>query len=383
MPSLTQSRSFSLYQQSTKDNRFDSASFSSGLTAATMGSISHATMTTTNSYNAQFNGFLNKLNTLRASDAQQLNLSSPNQSARSVGVKRAWQYERADIEMGGKGSANWNTGERAEILEKGTVRGAEGHHQKNVADHPDEQANPDNIKFYKNRAEHLQKGHSGDWHNESDKPMTDKNKMLKRTNSKRVIRNELTGLGLAVAVGAGVGLTIGVITSLAQTGVTPDSLKIAAIAGAKSGIESGITSMVGYGIGRTVGDVATQALTGIMENVGITVTENITKMISMGTVGTLTILVASTYQFVKMKMNGVATKDAMVQTGKQALFSISLLAVSIAAQGIWGGAAGIIVSVSIGIIMISYTIGTTVHQRHFADEIRVYTIKKCYPVFSV
>ena len=38
------------------------------------------------------------------------------------------------------------------------VRGAEGHHQKNVADHPEDQGDPDNIKFYKSRKEHLEKG---------------------------------------------------------------------------------------------------------------------------------------------------------------------------------------------------------------------------------
>ena len=55
-----------------------------------------------------------------------------------------------------------------EIKETGKVRGAEGHHQKNVADHPEDQGDPDNIKFYKSRKEHLEKGHNGDFHNSSD-----------------------------------------------------------------------------------------------------------------------------------------------------------------------------------------------------------------------
>ena len=95
--------------------------------------------------------------------------ADPNfRGSRSKGVKLAWKYEKADIEMGGKGSANWNENQRQEILENGKVRGAEGHHQRNVADHPEDQADPNNIKYYKSREEHLQEGHGGDFKNESD-----------------------------------------------------------------------------------------------------------------------------------------------------------------------------------------------------------------------
>ena len=323
------------------------------------------------------------LNAKRAADITNLDLSKANMAARNRGVQRAWEYERADIEMGGKGSGNWDEAQRAEIRDTGKVRGAEGHHQKNVADHPEQQADPDNIKFYKDRQQHLDEGHGGNWQNESDADLIDKNKMLEKTNSKRVFKNELKGLGMAVAIGLGVGVTIGFVTTLAQNGITPDSLKLAATEGLKSGVESGVLSAVGYGIGRTIGEMATKALTGVIENFGIEITENISKMVNMGSVGALTIAVFSVYQFVKLKRQGYATREALIQVGKQALFSLSLLAVSIAAQGIWGGAAGIIVSVSIGIIMISYSVIDTVHQRHFSEKIRVYTIEKCYPQFSI
>ena len=383
LTSLKNNRSLTFYQQPEVKRNSINSLYAGGVSAVPTSSVSYTTMTTTNGYNAQLNNYLTKLNSLRASDAQRYDLSTPNQAARNMGVKRAWMYEKADIEMGGNGSANWNADEKAQILEHDSVRGAEGHHQQNVADHPEQQANPDNIKFYKDREEHLQKGHNGDWGNESNEPMTDKNKMLEKTNSKRVFKNELKGLGLAVAIGAGVGLTIGFITTLAQSGITPDTLKLAAVEGAKSGLESGVMSAVGYGIGRTIGEVATQAVSGVLENIGVTITENVSKMVNMGAVGALTIAVFSTYQFVKLKIKGVATKEALIQTGKQALFSLSLLAVSIAAQGIWGGAAGIIVSVSIGIIMITYSVVDAVHQLHFAEKIRIYTIEKCYPSFSV
>ena len=379
LTSLKNNRSLTFYQQTKTKYRSVNSSYAGGVSAVPISGVSFTTMSTTNGYNAQLNEYLIKLNTLRARDAQRYNLSSPNQAARNMGVKRAWMYEKADIEMGGSGSANWSAEEKAQILKHDSVRGAEGHHQQNVSDHPEQQANPDNIKFYKTKDEHLQDGHDGNWDNESNKPLTDKNKMLEKSNSKRVFKNELKGLGLAVAIGSAVGLTIGFITTLAQSGITPDTLKLATIEGLKSGAESGMLSAVGYGIG----EVTSQAISGVLKNTGITIAENISKMVNMVVVGALTIVVFSTYQFIKLKLKGVATREALIQTGKQALFSLSLLAVSIAVQGIWGGAAVIIVSVSIGFIMITYSIVDAVYQRHFAEKIRIYTIGKCYPSFSV
>ena len=119
----------------------------------------------------------------------------------------------------------------------------------------------------------------------------------------------------------------------------------------------------------------------VIKNIGIAITDKIAKMFNMGMVGTLTINLFSVYQFCKLKIQGVSTKEALVQTGKQALFSLSVLVVSIVAQGICGSYAGIIVSVSIGIIMISYSVIDTVNQRNLANNIRSYVIDKCYPLF--
>ena len=152
----------------------------SGTTGAIISDVSSHTATISNGYNAELNTYLSRLNELRIIDLQQLDFSSPNRVARSTGVKRAWMYEKADIEMGGKGSANWSASEQTQIKENGTVYGAEGHHQQNVADHPDQQANPDNIKFYKTKKQHLFEGLGGRWDNESNKPKIDKNKMLKK-----------------------------------------------------------------------------------------------------------------------------------------------------------------------------------------------------------
>jgi hypothetical protein len=384
---LKNNRSLSFYQPtSIGQNPALTSAYTGGIGSVALANASMATATTTDSFNNQLNGFLNSLNAERERLAQKvaqgLSRDLSYTGARSDGVSLAWKYEKADVEMGGSGSANWDKGQQSEISSTGKVRGAEGYHQQNVADHPEQQANPDNIKFYEDKQQHLDKGHRGDWKNESNEPMTDKNQMLNDTNTKRVFRNELRGLGIAVAIGAGVGLTIGFAVTLARQGVTPESLKLALIEGAKGGVEAGIMSAASYGVGRTIGELATKAVAGLLENLGVTITDNISKMCGMGVIGGMTIVIFSAYQFIKLMRQSVATREALLQVGKQALFSLLLLAVSIAVQGMWGGPAGIIVSVSIGIILISYAIGTSVHRRHFAETVRVYMIDKCRPVFS-
>lgn len=132
---------------------------------------------------------------------------------RGKGVANAYGYEKADVAMGGSGSAEWNKQERQELLQTGHVRGAEGHHINNVADHPEQQTDPDNIRFYRTRKEHLADGHNGDFKNASHGKLVDKEAMLKRTNRERVIKNEVTGAGIAAATGA----VAGVVSSVLET----------------------------------------------------------------------------------------------------------------------------------------------------------------------
>jgi hypothetical protein len=379
--------SLTFYQPTTSQSRLNvDSSYTGGLSATAIASTTYVTATTTTQFNNQLNGFLDVLHAERERIANKVANGLANDpqytGARNDGVKVAWDYEKADVEMGGRGSADWNDEQRQEIKDTGKVRGAEGHHQKNVADHPEDQGDPDNIKFYKSRKEHLEEGHDGNFQNESDADKIDKDKMLQKTNGKRVFRNELRGLGIAAAIGVGVGFTIGFAVSLAQTGITPDSIKYAFVNGGKAGVTSGIQSVVGYGLGRTVGQLASNALEGMLSNIGIEITENISKMCSMGAIGAITIAVFSTVQLIRLIRNGESLKSAAIQVGKQALFSLSLLAVSIAAQGIFGGPAGIIVSVSIGIIFITYSVADAVHQRRYSERLRVYMIDKCKPCFA-
>ena len=290
LTALRNNKSLTFYQTTEFRPKFSvDSSYTGGITATAISSTAYTTATVTTQFNNQLNAFLDAFHAERERIANKvaegLAKDSEYTGARNDAVKLAWDYEKADVEMGGRGSSDWDDAQCQEIKETGKVRGAEGHHQKNVADHPEDQGDPDNIKFYKSRKEHLEKGHNGDFHNSSDAPKIDKDKMLKKTNSKRVFRNEIKGIGIAAAIGIGVGFTIGFAVSLAQTGVTPDSIKYALINGGKSGLSSGIQSTIGYGIGRTVGQLASQALTGVFSNVGLEITENIAKMCNMGAVG--------------------------------------------------------------------------------------------------
>ncbi|KAF5038437.1 hypothetical protein DSECCO2_554340 [anaerobic digester metagenome] len=383
LASLKNNRSLTFYQQTMSRRDGMNGSYAGGISAIPISDKAFKAIAITNRYNNEYNGYVTKLNSLRTSDAMRYDLSVPNNAARNMGVKRSLLWDKADIKMGGNGSANWKPEEKTQILENGFVRGAEGHHLQNVADHPEQQVNPDNIKHYRTRKEHLQDGHNGKWQNESTRPLIDKNKMLQKTNSKRVINNELRGLGLAAAIASGVGFALGFITNLAQSGISLDSLKYATVEGFKTGVESGAMSAVSFALVRTLGKVASEAASGLLKTASVTAAEKMSSMIQMGVGGALTIAVFSIYQYIKLKRSGITTKDALMKTGKQALCSLSLLAVSIAAQIFIGGPAGLIVSISIGIIMLAYNVIETVEQRELADKIRIFTIKHCYPTFLV
>ena len=197
---------------------------------------------------------------------------------------------------------------------------------------------------------------------------------------KAIVKNEMKGLTMAAAIGAGLGFSIAVAITLAKQGVTPDSVRCAFAEGTKSGLLSGGQALVGYGIGRTIGQMASHAMEGTLSNLGLEITSNISTMINMGVVGTITISVFSVVQFVRLYRSGIGLKESLIQVGKEALFSLSLLAVSIVAQGIWGGPAGLIVSISSGIIIVAKQLFDASQSRIKTDELREYMIEKSKPL---
>lgn len=278
------------------------------------------------------------------------------------------------------------TGPQYKKLEDNYREKPEFHHRTSISNDPSQQSVADNVEPLKTSEHDAKHTDAKTGKVNYQKPVNEKpvNRQgdMQNGNKKRVCSNELRGLGVAVAIAAGIGLTIGFVTTLARAGVSPESIKVAAINGAKSGAEASAMAAVGYGIGRTLGEKATQT---ILNNIGISATTDISKManmVNMGVVGVLTISVFSIYQFTKLKIQGIATKEALVQVGKQAVVSLSILALSIVVQGVYGGAAGMIVSTGIGLILVTYSVADSVHQRRFAEQIREYTIEKYTPYFA-
>lgn len=348
--------------------------------------VVYGTRTTAIGYNRQCKIYIDTLRAMRVKHQNKVNdklKTNPNYTgSRNDGVSLAWKYEKADIEMGGRGSENWNKSELQDIKSRGTVRGAEGHHQRNVADHPEAQADPDNIKFYRSKEEHRQKGHNGNWRNKSDAPNRNKEEMLKSTNRKRVIKNELRGAGLAALIGFATGASIGFIVSLAQNGISPESIKDALKDGGIAGLEGATLSIVCYGISRLVGGIATSAFIGVLTKLGIDVTENIAKACNMGAVGTIGIIATSIYSYIKLRQQGMSVNDSLSSVGKQMVISVASLALTVVVQSAYGGPAAIAVGVGISAIMLSYSMYHIYHNKVLADRIQLYSIEKTFKSLS-
>ena len=82
---------------------------------------------------------------------------------RQAAVRNAWKAECQRVQEG-KGSRNWSVQEQKEMLERGSVKGYEGHHMKSVSEYPEYAGDPNNIQFL-TEDEHLQGAHQGNYHN--------------------------------------------------------------------------------------------------------------------------------------------------------------------------------------------------------------------------
>lgn len=344
---------------------------------------SFGTIQTSNQYDEQFNTIFTELNYQREGlQSKVSSLPSGDTSYRNNGVGLAWKYERAEIEMGGSGSGKWTEDQLREIADNGKVRGAEGHHINSVKAYPDQQGNPDNIEFVKNRDEHRQR-HAGDFKNPTDGELVDRNKRLEDVNNERVLKNELTGIGMAAAIGLGVGFTIGFVTTLAQQGVSIDSLKLAAGMGIKSGLEASFLATAGHiilsNVGETISSTISQVIIG---RFGVQASENLFRMCQMGVVGAVSSIVFSAWLFLKLKFQGFDTKSALVKATKSLGYSLGILFISIVSQGLWGGYAGIIVSISIGLTVVIYQFIKHQVSKKVIENIQLFSVEKMRPIIT-
>lgn len=83
--------------------------------------------------------------------------------ARQSAVRHAWKEEQARVKEG-FGTRNWSSSQQKEIIERGSVKGYDGHHMKSVSKFPEYAGNSKNIQFL-SEEEHFEGAHNGSFHN--------------------------------------------------------------------------------------------------------------------------------------------------------------------------------------------------------------------------
>lgn len=182
------------------------------------------------------------------------------------------------------------------------------------------------------------------------------------------LHNELTGLGLAAAIGLGTGVTMSLISGLAHTGLDSERIGDVVFDSLTAGMESGIIAAVTYATGR--------GTTHLIETAGLDLLSTSGYVANFVAIGILSTSIVCAYQFAKLRTNGSSADEALRLTGKTALSSMTMLALSLMAQGIWGGPAGIIVSTGAGLAVLAVDTGKTVHAQRLEERIREYSIEE-------
>lgn len=269
-------------------------------------------------------------------------------------------------------------------IRKKYVEVVEADHLESISSDASKQSNADNIKL-RSTSQHRE-AHNGDFTKPKKEPMLNRKRDIKVLNNRRLLRQNLSGLGAAVAIAAGIGFSISFICTLAECGITPDTLKNAFVAGAKASVESAVIGGIGFEIGATIGgtlanslkDAIVRGTAGLAENA----IENIGKMCNMAVVGVMMIVITSVYQFIKLKRQGFSTKESLIRVGKSAAISIFILGLTIAAQGIWGGYWGLIVSVSASVTVMAIQTAISLHEKNVRNEVENYRISLYFPQYA-
>lgn len=302
--------------------------------------IVQETAITTHLFNEEFKRGFERLNYYRELYAQHTETylkTNPNFTYdRNKAVGLAWEYEDFDIRMGGRGSAHWTKAEQIEISRRGTLHGAEAHHAKNVANFPSEQSNPDNIIFYRSKSEHLNMGHNGDFHNESNKPFIDRNKMIRRTNLRRVVKNEVIGAGLTALITFVSSASINFIIEMAKSKHDPDRVKQAFQTSLSVGMEGTLMALTSYGIARLTQPTLTNLIIKALTKYGFDVGNVGIFCIGEGITAIIAIAVSSIWMYIRMRNQGYSSKDAGKFVLKQSGVSLVIMSIAIAISAKWG-----------------------------------------------
>lgn len=348
---------------------------SNTITPVISSGVSFSHISTVNQFNNQFYNLYNELNIdrmgLQNQVIENLRMDSTFKGLRNSGVKLAWAYEKADIQMGGSGTENWSAEQKIEILSTGKVRGVEGHHINNVADYNELQANPDNIKFYQTREEHQYLGHKGNFQNSSNGELIDRNELLKNTNNKRIHENYIRGLKLSAAIGFISGFTISAIIELSRVGIKNADLKKLLLNSLKTGIEVGALSSATY--------VVTTSASTVLNKLGL----EIGTFGNFAIVGLLSIAISTTYTIAKMKFYNIDDEIIADSVIKQTGLSLATMALYTLASLAFGNVAGVIVSIGTTIFYVANTAVKNVKQRRFNEKLSEYVVEVNKPIYLV
>ena len=246
---------------------------------------------------------------------------------RRKGVSTAWRYEKFSIKLGGKGSANWNKSERAQILRKGRVEGAQGHHQMNVHNHPDFMAEASYIKFFRGYKEHLEKGHGGNFRNESNKDFIDKDQMVIHNYERSLLRQEAYAVGFSALIGFSLSTSLTLITELTENGIDPKNIKKVLLHASLEGTKGAGSSLLYYG-GFRIGGAAIEEIANCLSLSGKTL-----KFLKSGSgkiaiLGGVIIIGDSIIQTTKDLSKGTSIGEALLNTSKKQAVPLVLLAMT-------------------------------------------------------
>lgn len=254
----------------------------------------------------------------------------------------------------------------------------EFHHKTSISKDPNQQNNPDNIQPLKT-SEHDNQHRNQDgkvvYRDPVEGEPVNRQKDMKVGNKKRVFRNELKGLGVAVATGVGLGFCMSFVAEVAIKGISGDNIESLLSNSTKAGFEAGGLSAVTYGAGRLT--------TELVQKLGVNVATKSGVIINMATVGVISILVVSAISYVRMRWNGTERSIALREVGKQVAVSGSILLLSLIAQSAFCGCAGMLVSLSVGLIFLANGIITARHENEVSIQLQEYTVGQYRPLFSV
>ena len=303
-----------------------------GMNSGLSNFFSAQTTVSIQSNNTYLNERLDFLHT-KASEIQSgLDLTQVNSKEKHL--DNVWN-EAEDVKMGGHGSieGGWTEDEIKELPDRvdkniGGVAGAEGHHQKNAASHPEHQANPNNIKFFRTRDLHKEIGHRGDWKNETDDPFIDKDQMLKDTTKNNNLKAEIVNIKMVVYMAAGVGFAIGTAVTLALEGISFKTIQKGIICGSKQAIRSTAFSLVGYGIGRIVGDRFTNVVLKQLVTHGLQLSPATSILLNQTISGVVVTTLFLSVTYIKLRLSGFSPSIAIQRLGPVAAMSFVGLVLS-------------------------------------------------------